>query len=57
MVYNAVMNEIDVRITLRLPKALHDALHRRAREEDRSLNGQIVHLLRQALAPEPPRRG
>ena len=36
------------RITLRLPKELHAALANLAVKEERSLNNQIVHLLKQA---------
>lgn len=41
----------DVRITLRLPADLHTALRDLARREDRSLNREIVALLRQAANP------
>jgi hypothetical protein len=41
----------DVRMTLRLPTDIADALRTRAAAEDRSLNGEIVALLRQALFP------
>lgn len=38
-----------VRITLRLPEAVHDALVQVAKKDRRSLNAEIVHLLEQAL--------
>ncbi|MDQ6669421.1 MAG: toxin-antitoxin system HicB family antitoxin [Chloroflexota bacterium] len=38
-------------LTLRLPQDLHAALVERAQLEGRSLNGQIVFLVRQALFP------
>tara|TARA_B100001105_G_scaffold236652_1_gene212619 strand:+ start:24236 stop:24409 length:174 start_codon:yes stop_codon:yes gene_type:complete len=36
---------------LRLPRDLHRAVHEAAKQQDRSFNGQIVALLRAALAP------
>lgn len=53
MVYTGGMND-DVRITLRLPADLYKALIDAAERETRSLNGQIVHCLRQALRQPPP---
>jgi hypothetical protein len=41
----------DVRMTLRLPTDIAEALRQRATAEDRSLNGEIVALLRQVLFP------
>lgn len=41
----------DIRLTLRLPDDLHAALLARARVDDRSINREIVALLRQALFP------
>ncbi len=41
----------DVRITLRLPADLHTALQTLARADDRSLNREIVALLRDAAQP------
>ena len=38
----------DIRITLRIPPDVHRALTEQARQEQRSLNGQIVYLLRLA---------
>lgn len=48
--YAPVMAEAVVRMLLRLPADLHAELAERARLEQRSLHGQIVHLLRRALA-------
>jgi hypothetical protein len=45
------MSEEDTRITVRLPADLAEALRERARAEDRSLNREILFLLRQALFP------
>ena len=42
---------VDVRVTLRLPADLHAALRDLARRDDRSLNREIVALLRQAALP------
>ena len=44
-----VMTPSTVRVTLRLPSAVYDALKNEALLQERSLNGQIVHLLRLAL--------
>lgn len=45
-----------VRITLRLPKELHEALVNSATAERRSLNGEIVYRLEQTMTPiRPPR--
>ena len=41
----------EIRVTLRLPPDLHAALQALARRDDRSLNRQIVALLRQAVMP------
>ena len=40
-----------MRITLRLPAELHGRLGLVAKRDDRSLNSEIVHLLRQAIDP------
>lgn len=40
----------EARITLRLPPDLAEALKKLAAQESRSLNGQIVYLLRKALS-------
>ncbi len=39
-----------VRLLLRLPKDVWEELREWAAQEDRSLNSQIVHVLRRALA-------
>lgn len=49
MVYSECMAEAVVRLLLRLPADLHNALAEWARREQRSLHGQIVYLLRQAV--------
>jgi hypothetical protein len=41
-------NMTEVKLTLRLPSTLHKALEQMAEAGDRSINAQIVHLLRQA---------
>lgn len=41
----------EVKISIRLPSELHQALADQARNENRSLNGQIVHLLQQTASP------
>lgn len=38
-----------VRFTLRMPRKLHRQMVRLAGQEQRSLNGQIVHLLNKAI--------
>lgn len=45
----------EVKLQLRLPPELHAALVEMAKEEERSLNAQIVYLLREdvALRPDP----
>lgn len=45
------------RTALRLPRELHKALQEAARQQDRSFNGQVVALLRAALAPAAPAAG
>lgn len=40
----------DERISVRIPKDIHTALTEEAAAEDRSLNGQIIHILRQWFA-------
>ena len=42
----------ETRITLRLPPDLHAFLRERAAANHRSLNSQIVHLLRQVQFPD-----
>lgn len=44
------MNEEIVRITIRMPKSLHAEADDLAKSQDRSLNGQLVQLLRLGLA-------
>lgn len=39
-------------MSVRMPADLHQALAELARQENRSLSQQVVHLLRQALRPE-----
>ena len=52
MVHNGVtMDAAETRVTVRLPADLADALRERATVDNRSLNRQIVFLLRQALFP------
>jgi hypothetical protein len=41
--------EEEVKITLRLPSGLHGDLQKLADEEVRSLNGQLVYLLQEAV--------
>ena len=41
-----------VNITLRLPKELHEELVRIAEQEDRSMHGQILHYVNQAVRKE-----
>jgi plasmid stability protein len=45
------MTTDETRITVRLPADLADALRQRAAAEDRSLNREVVFLLRQVLFP------
>lgn len=44
------MDEEIVRITIRMPKSLHAEADELAKAQDRSLNGQLVQLLRLGLA-------
>lgn len=39
-----------IRLTLRLPDKVHSALKALAKKENRSLNGQIVHIIKQWLS-------
>lgn len=50
MTYTVLMAEAVVKFFLRLPTDLHASLSEWAREEERSLNGHIVYLLRRALS-------
>lgn len=43
----------EVRITVRLPKPIYDALKRASQMEQRSLNGQLVVALAKALGVKP----
>ena len=43
--------ESGAKITVRLPADLHSALVEQARLDERSLNSEIIYLLRQALWP------
>ena len=53
---NEVMDERrEVRYALRLPPDLHGALVEMARREDRSLNQQLIYLLRQAVRRDAER--
>jgi hypothetical protein len=57
MVYNNGV-ETEKRITVRLPADLHEILLALAKDQERSLNGQIVFLLRQATSsPKPQSEG
>lgn len=40
----------DIKLQVRIPPELHKQVQERARDEERSLNGQILYLLRLALA-------
>lgn len=42
------------KLTIRIPEDLHDALVRVARQDARSLNAEIIVLLRAALDTRPP---
>ena len=48
--------EREVRYSLRLPPDLHVALVELARREDRSLNQQLIYLLRQAVRRDVERQ-
>lgn len=50
MAYTLVMAEQVARFILRLSPDLHATLTEWAREEERSLNGHIVYLLRRAVS-------
>ena len=49
-------DEREVRYSLRLPPDLHAALVDLARREDRSLNQQLIYLLRQAVRRDAERQ-
>jgi predicted HicB family RNase H-like nuclease len=44
-----------IKITVRLPEDLHEALVRMAAGDDRSLNSLLISLLRKAVESEPPK--
>lgn len=46
--------ETDVKTTLRIPASLHEALTLLAHEDNRSLNGQVVYILKQYVRTNPP---
>ena len=46
--------ETTVKLTVRLPAALHTRLRRRARENDLSLNRIIIEAVQRGLESEPP---
>ena len=46
----------EVRYSLRLPPDLHGALVEMARREDRSLNQQLIYLLREAVRRDAERQ-
>ena len=46
----------EVRYALRLPPDLHAALVELARREDRSLNQQLIHMLREGVRQDKRRR-
>jgi hypothetical protein len=48
--YTEVVAENIVKLVLRLPADLHAVLVEMAKQEQRSLNGQIVYLLQQAIS-------
>ena len=55
-VADATDDRCEVRYSLRLPPDLHEALVELARREDRSLNQEIIHLLRQGVRRAAQRR-
>lgn len=48
--YTSVMADKIVRFMLRLPPDMHSALLKWAEDEQRSLHGQLIYLIRKALA-------
>jgi predicted HicB family RNase H-like nuclease len=44
------MEHTTINLTLRIPADLHAALAEMAKTEDRSLNSQVVHLLRRSVS-------
>jgi hypothetical protein len=56
--YNSVMkSEQEIRITVRFPAALIEALRPLAKQEDRSLNGEIVQAVREYVKRKQQRSG
>jgi hypothetical protein len=45
----------EIKLTLRLPSTLHEALERMAEESHRSINAQVVHMIAQAAKAQPGR--
>jgi hypothetical protein len=41
------------RTALRMPRDLHQAVHAAAKAEDRSFNGQLIALIREAISVRP----
>ncbi len=46
--------EDDVRLTVRLPKELHAAIQEASQRNNRTFNGQLVHILTQMHTPTTP---
>lgn len=46
------ISDSNVRVTFRLPEELHEKLMRIARENERSLNSQMIHMLKKACLEE-----
>lgn len=44
------MNKKDVIVSMRMPSEIHQAIKARAVEESRTIAGQILHYLKQAMA-------
>ena len=53
---NVMSGKREVRYSLRLPPELHEALVELARREDRSLNQQLISMLRQGVRRSAQRR-
>ena len=47
--FNTVMETEEVSVSVRFPADLRDALRALAKRENRSMNAQVVYLLRQAV--------
>lgn len=50
VVWVDLMDDLEVRVTLRLPQALRDQLANAAEANDRSMNGEIVQRLRDSFS-------